>query len=130
MGDQKPSRTSLYLKQAAAFYRKHAGTLSIFLGLLSLSTCMISMIRDWFGLAYLGLIAAFFSLWIGRDIRKRIAKSMESGQPSDVPEDQRRLFSPGSFLKNSYFSTTLIVVLMIAFGCVMAMIIFMQYLFK
>jgi len=130
MGDQKPSRTSVYSRQVTAFYRKYAGTLSIFLGLLSLATCTISMIRDWFGLAYFGLVAAFFSLLIGRDIRKRIAKSMESGQISEVPDDQRRLFSPGSFLKNSYFSPVLIIVLMIAFGCVMAMIIFMQYLFK
>ncbi len=122
MGDQKLSITSIY--------RKYAATISIFLGLLSILTCLISIMRDWVGLGVLGLVAAYISLFIGRDIRKRIAKSVESGKPSDIPEDQRRLFSSGSYLKNRYFSPILITVLLITFGCVMTMVIFMNNLIK
>lgn len=122
MGDQKLS--------IASFYRKYAATISIFLGLLSILTCLISIMREWVGLGILGLVAAYISLFIGRDIRKRIAKATESGQASDIPEDQKRLFSLGSYLKNSYFSPVLIIVLLITFGCAMAMVIFMNNLVK
>src|SRR6266508_764054 len=112
MGDQKLSISS--------FYRKYAATISIFLGLLSILSCLMSIMREWIGLGILGLVAAYISLVIGRDIRKRIATSYKSGKPTHLTEDQTRLFSPASYLKHSYFSPTLIVALLVAFGCVLA----------
>ena len=122
MGDEKPDMASIY--------RKHAGTISLLLGLLSVTTCLVSMIRDWLPLALFGLVVGLISLWISRDIRKRMAESVESGRLSGVPGKEKRPASSSLFSGNTRFSPILIFVLVLALGCVMAMIIFMKNLLQ
>ena len=119
MGDEKPDMASIY--------RKHAGTISLLLGLLSVTTCLVSMIRDWLLLALFGLGVGLISLWISRDIRKRMAESVEKGE---ISGSEKRLFSSGPFSGNTRFSPILFFVLVFALGCMLAMIIFMQNLLK
>ena len=125
MGNVKP-----LIALIASIYRKHAGTISIFLGLLSLLIFLVSFIKGWPGPALFALVLGSISLWISKDLRKRIAKSIENGQSPDIPEDQKRLITAGAFLRNSYFSPILIVVLLIALGCVMIIIFFLPDLYK
>lgn len=120
MGDEKPD--------VASIYRKYAATISLLLGLLSVTTCLVSMIRDWLPLALFGLVVGLISLWISRDVRKRMAESVESGRLSGVPE--KHPASSSLFSGNTRFSPILIFVLVLALGCVMAMIIFMKNLLQ
>jgi uncharacterized oligopeptide transporter (OPT) family protein len=105
-------------------YRKYAGMISLLLGLLSVTACLISMVRDWLGLALFGFVVGLISLWISRDIRKQVARSDGNG------ENEKRLFSSGLFSGNSRFSPILIFVLVFALGCMLALIFFMKNFFK